>query len=482
MAVARRRADAAQRWALPLSLAVVAGLLAGWVFLNLGLIPGLGLAVAMVLLIAALHSIWVAIGVSFLAAAGLPFATVPFSAGPVTLSLLEICLIGTLALAAATTLLDRRVRIPVSWPMTLWFAFGGYLIFAFMLGLGRGYSPQTLHDFFKFGLAFLGFWLVVQFVRGYRDVARVMQLLVAGATFTAAIGLVLYAGGASLTVRALSRLIPYGYPSGRIVRYIEDDPTRPMRLVSTGVDPNAVGGFLMIGLVLAASQLVTRHRVIPLSLALPATAVIGLATMLTYSRGAWVGAAAGIGLVLLVRARIWLVPIGLAGVAVVLLGAGGGFVQRLWLGFTLQDPATKLRLQEYQNALDIIQAHPWFGVGFGDAPSVNLQTGVSSIYLTIAEQAGLIGLTLFVIVVAVILGKAAIAFIDAPTGPIADMLLSVGAALASALTVGLVDHYYFNVQYMHMALIFWTLAGLLVVVASIDREDVGMVDQGGDDG
>src|SRR5690606_15874525 len=78
---------------------------------------------------------------------------------------------------------------------------------------------------------------------------------------------------------------------------------------------------------------------------------------------------------------------------------GSEFIHRLYLGFTLQDPATKLRLAEYRNAIAIIRKHPWFGVGFGDAPSIDLQAGVSSIYLVIGERIGLVGLTVFLVAV-----------------------------------------------------------------------------------
>ena len=51
------------------------------------------------------------------------------------------------------------------------------------------------------------------------------------------------------------------------------------------------------------------------------------------------------------RYRWLLPPMAAGGAAVLALGIGGGFVERLILGFPLQDPATKLRLAAYQNAL-----------------------------------------------------------------------------------------------------------------------------------
>jgi O-antigen ligase len=193
--------------------------------------------------------------------------------------------------------------------------------------------------------------------------------------------------------------------------------------------------------------------------------------LLTYSRGAWVGGAAGLFVVLVMRRRAWLPVLGGLGATAIALGAGAGFVDRLWQGFTLQDPATRLRLQEYQNAWEIIQRHPWFGVGFGDAGAVDLQEGVSSIYLTIAQQAGLAGLVVFLVVVGTIGYMGARTVFATGRGPHSDLSLTAVAALAAMLTVGLVDHYFFNIQFPHMAALFWIVAGLIVALTRLSGND-----------
>jgi hypothetical protein len=42
-------------------------------------------------------------------------------------------------------------------------------------------------------------------------------------------------------------------------------------------------------------------------------------------------------------------------------------------------------------------------------------------------------------------------------------LLGCTAALAGAAVVGIADHYYFNIQFPHMAALFWLTAGLALV-------------------
>jgi O-antigen ligase len=419
-----------------------------------------------------LRSIWVAFAGVIAVACLLPFAIMPSGGASVSPSLLELSLLLALGLTLLLTVLDRNQTLVTGGRVALWLLLVGTTAFTFLLGLGRGYTTQTLHDYGKFVLALSAFWLTVQLVRTVADAATVLRLLLAGVGATSAVGLALYAAGPGVTERVLVRLIPYGYPGSRIVRYIEDDPARPMRVVGTGVDPNSFGGLCMLGFVLAVAQLAGRRRVVPVWLASVAAAVSGLAMLLTYSRGAWVGAFAGVVLVLILMRPRLLIPLGAVGVVGLALGAGQGFVERLWLGFTLQDPATKLRLDEYRNAWNIIQRHPWFGVGFGEAGSIDLQAGVSSIYLTIAEQAGLVGLGVFLVVVGAVLWRAARHPFVARRNSyeereVYELTVAFAGALVAALTVGLVDHYFFNIRFAHMAALFWIVAGCVVALSSM---------------
>lgn len=448
-------------------LAVAGGLVVGWLLLNVGPAKTGGVLLGLGGLALALRSLWLAYAGMLVVLCLLPFGVLPFSSSPLTPSLLELALLAGSGGYLIILLVDRRQLLRVGVPQALWVGLLGVLGAALVLGAGRGYTTATLHDFFKFVLALSAFFLTVQLVTRPRYAVWVVRGLLAGASLAACVGLALYAGGAGLTLRVLTRLVPYGYPGGRIVRYIEDDPARPMRAVGTAVDPNSFGGLLMVGFMLAAGALLVGPRIAPRWLACGALGLNGAAMLLTYSRGAWVGAFAGLLVLLWFLDRRWLVPLGVLGVAGLAFGIGSGFVERLWLGFTLQDPATRLRLQEYENAIAIIREHPWFGVGFGDAPSIELQVGVSSIYLTIAEQAGLVGLAVVLATVCAVLWRPlSVAWQREQSPEERPLVVVVLAAFGAALVVGLVDHYFFNIRFAHMAALFWTLAGLLVALTS----------------
>ena len=449
------------------SLAVGAGALAGLVVVRAGFPVAAVVALAPAVVIVLLRSVWTGFICVIAVACILPFGVIPLG-GPITPTLLELALAWCLLAGGAVALVDRRQRLHIGWSEALVLVLIGIASIAFLLGIGRGYTTQTAHDFGRFLLAIGMFWLTREIVRSPRDGRLLLQMLLAGATVAGFIGLLLYAGGPQLTLRVLGRLVAYGYPSNEIVRFIESNPSLAMRAIGTGVDPNAFGGLMMIGLLLAASQLLSSHRSVSIWLAGGAAAITSMALLLSYSRGAWVGAAFGVAFVLLLR-RSWLIPpLGVLGLLGIALGLGSGFVTRLWEGFTLQDPATKLRLQEYQNAWNIIREHPWIGVGFGDAPSDHLQTGVSSVYLLIAERIGLVGLAVFLAVAAVIAWRA-VHVVLARKGRDGDVTLSFATVFLALLAVAVVDHYLFNPEFSHMVALYWIIAGALVSLCGFNE-------------
>jgi O-antigen ligase len=94
---------------------------------------------------------------------------------------------------------------------------------------------------------------------------------------------------------------------------------------------------------------------------------------------------------------------------------------------------------------------------------------VSSIYLSIGERVGLIGLAIFLITMLVIGLTGLRAWRRRVETPEGEMLLGLLAALSSALTVGVFDHYYFNITFPHMAALFWIICGMILALAAPGR-------------
>jgi O-antigen ligase len=234
-----------------------------------------------------------------------------------------------------------------------------------------------------------------------------------------------------------------------------------MRAISTSTDPNVLGGLLILITTLTAAQIFAREPLLPRPLIGAMVVVDGLCLYLTYSRGSMAGLAIGLGLLALIKYRK-LIPILIVGAGLVLLlPQAQDYVQHFAEGIQLQDLATLMRLGEYKDALLLIGRHPWIGVGFAGTPETSLYIGVSNVYLLIAEEMGLIGLSVFLLIIGLYFRQVWLAWPRLQQQPgLEAILLGVSAALVGILAGGMLDHYFFNLDFPHSVSIFWLYLGL----------------------
>ncbi|HEU5015645.1 MAG TPA: O-antigen ligase family protein [Roseiflexaceae bacterium] len=404
----------------------------------------------------------------------LPFGTLPFKA-LITPNFLELALIALLGVWLLRLLLrhDESLYLtPLGLPIA---GFIGLTLFSFIIGSNGSPDTLTLHNYFKFVLAVLFFFSVVNCVRTREQARQVFRMLIIGGAISAVIGLVLYFMNDAAALRLLTSLGRIGYPtSGRVLRYIEDNTSGVERAIGLAVDPNSFGGMLALVGALAATQVVSERPILPRKLLALLSGVILLALFLTYSRAALGGMVVAAMYVATLRyRRLWWLILAAGVVAVLLfvgLGVGEQFVQRVTEGIQFRDEANQMRLAEFQNAINIIKAYPFFGIGFGQAPELDLVAGVSNIYLAIAQRTGLIGLAAFLSIMGLFYARtwqmlrAATARRDEE---LSAWIVSLQAGMAAALAVGLLDHYFFNIEFSHMVALFWGCIGLAMALDKV---------------
>ena len=414
-----------------------------------------------------LRSTNVGIAVILLIVTVIPFGTLPFKAvvTPNFLELVLLALMGVWLLRLLVTPDATLVLTPLGLPVI---GFLGLTLFAFVLGSNGRPDSLLLHNYFKFALAILFFFSVVNCVRDREQARFMLRCLIIGGAISALIGLVLFALPNTLAERILVSLGRVGYPTeGRVLRFVMDDTAGVERAIGLSVDPNSFGGMLALVGAFAVTACVAERPLLPRPLVVGAALLIALGTFLTQSRGALGGLVVGVGFAAVVRYRKLLWPM----LAVVVLGLvlylgfglGAAFVARVVDGVQFRDQANQMRLDEYRNALAVIQAYPVFGIGFGSAPQLDLVAGVSSIYLAIAQRTGFTGLFAFVAIVGYWLWREWRAMRRATASgdyELGAWQLSVQSAIVAALAVGLLDHYFFNVEFSHMATLFWGVIGL----------------------
>lgn len=401
----------------------------------------------------------------------LPFAVFPFRIGfkPTFLD----AALAAFVFVWAVGLLTGRQRRFVGSPMGMAVAVFLFLaIFAFALGAANGRpSVTTIRRFAEIALGILLFFVVINTVRQQEDlewVGRVLMLAGAGA---ALIAVVLYVIPEEWTVRLFNALTRFEYPGGYgALRYVEDDSENAMRAIGTAIDPNVLGGMMILFAALLAPQLFAPRPLLRRWLVALMFGVTVLCLYLTYSRSALLGLATAIAFVALLRYRKLLVVGALGVLLLLLLPQAQEYVARFVAGIQGQDLATQMRFGEYRDALRLIGRYPVFGVGFSGVPDIDLYLGVSSTYLLMAENMGVVGLLAFLLAMAIFF---VMVLRSVRAGIVDDrreaLLLGLSGALAGVLVSGVLDHYLFNLAYPHMVSLFWIYVGLAVATILLER-------------
>ncbi|HEX5414082.1 MAG TPA: O-antigen ligase family protein [Chloroflexota bacterium] len=400
----------------------------------------------------------------FIAVATLvPFVVVPVKLGVVQLSLVEICLITGVLLWLLKLLTDRREVVQgtgIDLPLLAYLA---VCLTSFVLGTAYQTTSTDVHLFTQFINALLLVFVVANVVRDIATVRKLLTWFVIAGAAASVIAIALYYLPAATATRLLASLAKFGYPANNILQY--DADTHVLKAIGTSIDHNILGATTMmcgaIGVGMLARPIPWRKKAWILACLGP----LFVALLLTYSRGSLVGFLAGCAVIATLRyRRIWLIG-GLLAVALVLSGqlASSSFYSHLQTGIEVQDQATQMRFGEYKDALHLISEYPWFGVGFGAAPDVDTYLGVSSIYLMIAENVGLVGLACWVWIYVAVFQRALRGLLGKAPNEARTYAVACLATLTSVLVAGIFDHHFVDINFPHDAAMVWLVVGLLVV-------------------
>ncbi|MGQ9489566.1 MAG: O-antigen ligase family protein [Anaerolineae bacterium] len=401
----------------------------------------------------------------------LPFAALPFKLGftPTFLDLALLAIYFVWVMRLATRRERELIGTPLGAAVLLFLLMA---IFSFANGLRYSRPTSTvIRNFAELMLAISFFFVLVNALRRRADVDLLARLVMLTGAAAASLAIIFYVIPEAWTVRILDALARFNYPGGYgALRYIEDDPANPMRAIGTMVDPNVLGGFLILVAGLTAPQVVSpaplfRRRWVVLFF-VPEL----LALYLTYSRGSLVGLAAGLLVIGLLCYRKLLLMAITGAALLLLLPQAQEYVAHFIEGIQLQDRATLMRLGEYKDALALISRYPVLGVGFAGSPDADLYVGVSNLYLLMAEIMGVVGVGTFLVVVIGYLGSLWRAWRRATDPGLETLLLGLGGAIVGALVGGVFDHYLFNLVYPHMSIMLWTYIGLGMAAAGLIRK------------
>jgi polysaccharide biosynthesis protein PslJ len=397
-------------------------------------------------------------------------AVLPFGVIPIPLAGAQLTFVDAILLATFVAVLERVAfgvwRLPIGAPGLALVAFVLVASAAFVVGAAASPLPPELIRRFGKLLASLMFFLIARalLTSTHRLERLTVWLMVAGAV-QGAIGAALMSLSPLTQLALLTRLEVIGYPATDVLRYVpgpNNTYTEQLRAIGTSVDPNVFGGTLMLALTLIVVQWAAPRPVLPrlvlVLLAIPTSAGV----LLSLSRASWLGLAAGLALIGTLRYRRILVLGVVAGLMLLATPVGQDFVGRFVSGFSTADRATAFRVGEYVNASTLLQRYPVLGIGFGPSPDIDVTAGVSSVYLLVAEQTGLLGLSVYLAALGITWSTGLRGLLRMPDQRLQGIRAAFLAALSGALVAGLLDHYFANQAFPHAVALFWLYAAALV--------------------
>lgn len=267
------------------------------------------------------------------------------------------------------------------------------------------------------------------------------------------------------------------------------DPTSSLagttRVYSYLGNPNLLAGYLIPAVMLSGAAIFAWPRWMPKLLAVVALLANTACLILTFSRGGWLGFVAS-GFVLLVLCvqfwsirfppfwQRWALPVLIGGSAAGLVLAVGALaplrdrVMSIFAGRS--DSSNNFRLNVWMAVIDMIKARPLLGIGPGNDAFNQIYplfqrpkyTALSaySIFLEIAVEAGLLGLTIFAWLLMVILGQGwrQLQRLREEQSRQAYWLMAALATIAGMLVHGLVDTVWYRPQ---ISTLWWLMLALV---------------------
>jgi len=399
----------------------------------------------------------------------LPYATLPFKV-VLTLSFLDIAVLIVYTLYLLEWMTGQRRRLAVTPIHAFVILFVVLSLFSFVAGLRyAGLTSNRLRQFSELALCVVFGLLLVDMLQTEEKLQSLVRVLILAGIIASIIGIVLWILPDTLTDNLLSRLSVIGYPNSGVIHYIEDNPELAERAIGTSVDPNSFGGILVIIAAITAAQLTSNKPAFGRRWLVAAALGLMVACLgLTFSRGAMFAFAVALFVIgwLSDRRLILLLLVGI--VVAIALPFTQAYVERFFSGIQGVDLATQMRFGEYKDALILIQRYPLIGVGFTGAPDIDIYLGVSSLYLTIASNMGLVGLLAFLSVITALFAYAALARnVLVPGSQLRSTWLGLIAAMVTILVGGIFDHYFFNLEFFHASTMLWMCVGLLLATTRI---------------
>jgi O-antigen ligase len=363
---------------------------------------------------------------------------------PFSIAVTEAALILGLIALVVSRARGRAFRTPETYLWPAAFAMLACWLLSTALSENRADSLFHVRKLYAMGLILLA----AETARDARVRRRVIPNVLAGALFTAGIGLLIYA------VRIQSK------PDYRLQSVLSNQMTS--------------GGVLSAAFLWAVAALAAgpwRRRWAYGLVAIP----LAIALALTQTRSHWLGTAVGAGVIVIALAPRWWWTVPVTATLGVWL-APHRLALRLYSIVDPHEPGNQGRLSMWRSARDIIREHPMFGVGCQDLlslyrryryPDWTFESGhFHNNFIQITVMTGMVGLVAFLFWLAAATRELARGMRSAKTPEDRGIAAGAAAIFAALLVSGMFDYTFGDAE-----VVYHTFLGLGLALALVPPDD-----------
>ncbi len=252
-----------------------------------------------------------------------------------------------------------------------------------------------------------------------------------------------------------------------------------MRIYSTLENPNVLGEYILLVLPVTIGLMWKKKGILPKLVYGGFAAIMGLALILTFSRGCWIGiiAAAGV-FVTFAAGKLW--GLALIVLPIIPMILPQSIINRFLSIGDMSDSSTSYRVYIWMGTLLMLKDFWLSGIGPGTEAFTQVYPFYSysaivaphshNLFLQIWVESGIVGLLSFAILLVVFARKMAQGTkIGGKYSDLSVTMVAIGAAIIGFLMQGMFDNCFYNYR---VFMIFWSVLALGICTHNIAKETV----------
>ncbi len=249
-----------------------------------------------------------------------------------------------------------------------------------------------------------------------------------------------------------------------------------MRIYSTLENPNVLGEYILLVLPVTIALMWKKRGVFAKIVFGGMAAVMGIALILTFSRGCWVGIMASAAVfVTFVAGKLWGLLLVVLPIIPMILPES--IINRFTSIGNMKDSSTSYRVYIWMGTLHMLRDFWLTGIGPGDEAFAQVYPFYSyssivaphshNLFLQIMVIGGILAIITFAILMLVFFKKLAVGYqAQGKGGDVSVLLAGIGSAVIGFLVQGLFDNCFYNYR---VFMIFWAVIALGVAAANTAR-------------